>query len=1036
MRALRLLLLAGLACSAFARAEDARVLEAGTDPSAWHALASDDVGATLRPEGPPTIDFDFHRRAGYVGLERPLAIDWPEDFDLRIDLAGEVSGNDLELKFIDASGDNVWWYRLERVRLQGPATLHVTRRQVEWAWGPGADHRLLRTARLQLVVSARAGGQGTLAVRGASLEPRVPLPAVLPAPVAREGLRAVAVPDGEAGHAWQCVTQPCTLELDFGVRRPFDGLRLAWAPGARPALYAVRALTPAPDGARVAAGARELLALVKAEGPAADWLYTPGAEAQRLAIDVLEGQGTLNAVGVTAAGAHPDLNRLVAAAAAEAPRGHYPRGFTAQAAWTLIGTDNGHHSALLSADGALEPGVGAAALEPFVIEDGRVVTWADVDRAVALEGGDLPMPTVTWHAPRWTLETAAFADADRGERLWARYRLSNTSAAPLSLRLVLALRPFQVNPPAQFLNTPGGVAPLSNLAWRRGALVADGTTPIVPLRAPDGVALAAEPVQLVPALLAEPDRYQGAASEIQLLSSPRSSGALAFDLQLAPGEQRDVGVLIPWTAAREVSLAALEQARAHAIATWRARLAPARIEAPDAPEAALLGAALRTATAHLLVSREGGLLRPGTRAYARSWIRDGAMMSAALLRLGETTAPNEYLAAYLPYLYTNGKVPCCVDTRGSDPVPEHDSAGEFLHLAAELWHRGGDRRIVRRAWPGIQGAVAWLDRLRAETEAATGPEADRYRGLLPPSISHEGYSAKPMHSYWDDFWALRGYSDAIALADALGHPGEASRWRASRAAFASAIRASLAEVQARRGVDYIPGAADLGDFDATSTTIALAPGTGGEDLPPAALAATFDRYWDFFQRRRDGQLEWSDYTPYEWRVVGTFVRLGQRERALAALRFFFAARRPEAWNQWPEVVTHDPVTPRFIGDLPHGWVASDFLRSALDLFAYDDEASASLVLGAGLAPEWLEGRGITVHGLVTRAGPLDYTAHSDATGVDVTLGRGLKLAAGGLVLRFPAAREGVALVDGRPVSYHDGALRLPRAPHRIHLPKA
>ena len=29
-------------------------------------------------------------------------------------------------------------------------------------------------------------------------------------------------------------------------------------------------------------------------------------------------------------------------------------------------------------------------------------------------------------------------------------------------------------------------------------------------------------------------------------------------------------------------------------------------------------------------------------------------------------------------------------------------------------------------------------------------------GLLPESISHEGYSSKPMHSYWDDFFALQG----------------------------------------------------------------------------------------------------------------------------------------------------------------------------------------------------------------------------------------------------------------------------------------
>jgi len=34
----------------------------------------------------------------------------------------------------------------------------------------------------------------------------------------------------------------------------------------------------------------------------------------------------------------------------------------------------------------------------------------------------------------------------------------------------------------------------------------------------------------------------------------------------------------------------------------------------------------------------------------------------------------------------------------------------------------------------------------------------------------EGYSAKPMHSYWDDFFALRGFKDAAFIAKELDNP--------------------------------------------------------------------------------------------------------------------------------------------------------------------------------------------------------------------------------------------------------------------------
>ena len=61
-----------------------------------------------------------------------------------------------------------------------------------------------------------------------------------------------------------------------------------------------------------------------------------------------------------------------------------------------------------------------------------------------------------------------------------------------------------------------------------------------------------------------------------------------------------------------------------------------------------------------------------------------------------------------------------------------------------------------------------------------------------------------------------------------------------------------------------------------------------------------------------------------------------------------ADRRPAAWNQWAEVVGRDPRKTRFVGDMPHGWIASDFIRAALDLFAYERDTDNALVLAAGL----------------------------------------------------------------------------------------
>src|SRR6185295_8529372 len=143
-----------------------------------------------------------------------------------------------------------------------------------------------------------------------------------------------------------------------------------------------------------------------------------------------------------------------------------------------------------------------------------------------------------------------------------------------------------------------------------------------------------------------------------------------------------------------------------------------------------------------------------------------------------------------------------------------------------------------------------------------------------------------------------------------------------------------------------------------------------------------DRYWRSFQARRSDEaagVRHGDgaYTPYEWRNVGAFVRLGERERAREAMAYCRADRRPKGWNQWAEVVVRDAREPRFLGDMPHGWVASDQIRSVLDLFAYEHEGEHSLVLAAGVPMRWFDGPGVGLRNLRTPYGRLFLTDRAD-----------------------------------------------------------
>jgi hypothetical protein len=271
----------------------------------------------------------------------------------------------------------------------------------------------------------------------------------------------------------------------------------------------------------------------------------------------------------------------------------------------------------------------------------------------------------------------------------------------------------------------------------------------------------------------------------------------------------------------------------------------------------------------------------------------------------------------------------------------------------------------------------------------------------------------------------------VQIARVLGQEAEAERWSAWRQSFERELGASIVAAAAHHRIDFIPGAADRGDFDATSTTIGLNPVQA--DLPPALLHATFERYWRESLARAEGRREWKDYTPYELRSVGALARLGQSDRAHAMLDFFLRDRRPAPWNQWAEVVRPGYRERGFFGDLPHAWVASDYMRSVLDLFAYENEADASIVVGAGWKPGWLA-QGLEVRGLSTAFGLLGYRLDRSADGWRFVLTQSLPEAQGGVQLRWPGdGALPAARLDGRELAWNGRTLSLPAQPGTLTL---
>lgn len=969
------------------------------------------TGAALR------VDFDFGGGGGYAISRLPVDIELPENYELSFLIRGETPVNTLEVKFLDESRENVWWSVKRRYRFPADWTrLRYKKRHLGFAWGPQGGGDIGKVSAIEIVVTAAEGGEGTIWVDDLTftpLEPERPydLTPSLSASSTLSANAAIYALDGSDATAWRSSGGgEQHLEIDFLRRREIGGLIIDWADGSFASDYDV--VLSVDDRSR------DIVWRTRGGDGGRDWIALPEAEARYVRLVFLRGPGAgygIREIEVLEPQASETKSAMWERIAAESPAGSFPKYLSGrQSYWTVIGAPGDRGEALINEEGTIDIDPIRFSLDPFLRVKGdneALLTWADAKTITqSLAGGDLPIPTVVRDHGDLELSITAFARGEAGHSvLWVRYRVANSSSVPKDVTLYLAIRPLQVNPSWQFLAMPGGATDIVSLQRKGARIEVNDTTSVIALTRLDSFgAMRFSEGEIVERL------HSNAIPETPVVEDPlaSASGVMSWSFVVPPGSAGEVVVAVPFherpaglvgglsmASAAEAAERELEVARTD----WENRLGRVGIRLPEL--ASHVGRAIRSNLAYILINRDGPSIQPGSRSYDRSWIRDGSLTSAALLRLAHPEEVKDFIEWYALHQRADGYVPCCVGERGADPVPENDSHGQFIYLIREYYDFTGDRALLERMWPHVLGAVEYMDELRHQrmTDEYRG-EKRAFFGLMPESISHEGYSAKPMHSFWDDFFALKGLEDAVRIAGSLGEEEKREEIAAIRDEFRRDLYASIDRTMAMHGIDYIPGSVELGDFDATSTTIAVNPGEGLNTLPQPALNRTFDRYWAEFLDRRSGAKEWEAYTPYEWRTVGTFIRMGQPERAKALIDWFFTHSRPSAWNHWAEVVFRDETTPKFIGDMPHTWVGSDFIRSILDMFAW--ERDDALVIGAALPLDWVASEdGVAIEMLRTRHGPLSWTMKREGAEIVAEIGEGLQIPAGGIVVVSPIDRS-------------------------------
>ena len=996
-----------------------RTLDEFENKDGWTFIRSDGVNLKLSSEKGLTgnairFDYDFTKGTGYGGIQKLFPIDLPDNYEFTFYVKAESPANNFEIKFIDSTGNNVWWVNNRNYDFPKEwKKIHVKRRHISFAWGPITDHNLKRIDRIEFTISSFVGGKGTLWIDDLKFEPLQPETQSYPVPSVTASSSIKNHPpdfivDNSNETLWQSSeVKDQEVVFNFKTLREFGGLQINWLKDHYAKNFDVLLSDDGKNWGEVYS--------VQSNRSDVSFIRLPETEAKYVKIDLTKSNSEqgFGIFGVKFLDIKSSMtpNDFLIYTAENSPAGNYPRYFSEQASyWTITGVNNDVREALINEDGMVEVDKALFSIEPMIKMGNSLYNWSNVKSVQSLGSSKDKsefdfVPSVTWQCNDLKFVTAVSSsgEANKNSMLDINYSFYNLSDRAKDFEFYLLIRPYQVNPYYQFLNLTGGVGKIHLIKEEDGRFLVVDDKVVLPQKNYDAFGANTFDEGNIVDLIRKGKIPQNKSVFDQ---SGLANGVIKYSFHLGPGEHTGFFVVVPFygktSTDEKLSPEYVREESNKATEFWKTEVGHIRFNLPES--ANRIVNTYKSNLVYILINRDKAGIQPGSRSYERSWIRDGALTSSALLKSGIVKEVKDFIDWYTGYQYENGKVPCVVDSRGPDPVPENDSHGEMIYLIREYFNFTKDTAFLRSKNKNVLKAVEYIESLIAQRST------DHYKygndsvracyGLVPESISHEGYSAKPMHSYWDDFFTMKGLKDAAEIQKILGEKESYERIKKIRDTFKENLYNSLELAMKTRKIDYIPGCVELGDFDATSTTIALTPCNELNNLPKPQVYNTFDKYYEFFKNRRDGKTDWINYTPYENRLIGSFILLDQPERAHQLIAFFLHDQRPQEWNQWAEVVWKDYRIPRYIGDMPHTWVGSDFINAIRSMFVYENEYDQSLVLASALYQDWIDSPGgMSVENLPTYYGEISYSIKKDKNKYVFSVFGNVKLPANGIKIK-------------------------------------
>ena len=611
----------------------------------------------------------------------------------------------------------------------------------------------------------------------------------------------------------------------------------------------------------------------------------------------------------------------------------------------------------LEAEGPFSPGVGTYGIYIWLYDRAQGTFVAPTMAGIPTRRGLSPegylIPWVEWTALDVTMRTelcstTRSSPAGTVTVVAARVRLVNDGAKRRHLRLFVALRP---------LGPAGYDVYALAVSEDRTALLVEGHPAAIGPRPADAAGVCAD------------DHVgdfarAGAVPPESSACSPTGdcSGALAYDLELAPGALATFELLFPVQAGRraashrwdgttawfQLDLArpnsngalqpdpglafyhtlSVEDLFADAFRYWDAHRGTARLDLPDHRWDQFI---------HAAVGHFGMMLNEGSPDLApvnlNVFNRDLAYMTNLLEKVGYHTLAEIFLRWYLHHPFS-GRV-----------EPEADNPGQILWALADHWRFTRDPAFVREVYPVVCKLTDLIRYLRTTPEPhyvyddtfdyGDRLPADRRKRIRPGACDGT-------HPEYTEAFDIAGLRHAAELAEALGEADDAAAWRRLAGEL-------FADYDRKFGTD--PGN-DYGSY-AVLWPCRLYPFDDPRGVRRFGTIGRMD------------SITWR-YFPLATAHQGLFA--GSRTAGYATIASHLAEEQMQGWyaldeggpsgvGGWPALRTtwscamkKEPWAPLAAIAMPDGWGIAELWLLMRDSLVY--EYADRLVMFAGIDPAW------------------------------------------------------------------------------------